>query len=336
MSWHFSRALVAEYLGENSLGGEPSAPSNGTHTHGMFWSPDKTTDASIRSRSGMTYKPSTDAHGEAVLMWCLAASPVRTSPPLEKASESLASGPVCGSTWRESSAKYCLASSSWKTHRCLWEEVLEWSSLTLPKWGMMLAGVLWERITPELPTSGTESGSSPNFPTPYGLSANQGQGDGEFGKAIRNWATPCAQMANGEPEAFLERKRRSVARGNSMGVSLTDLNMQVKAAEKGMWPTPQARDHFPPRKPEYIEAKRKEGHGMSNLNDAVAHPQMFATPQARDFRTGQTSRWDNPERTRNLNDQIGGQLNPTWVEWLMGWPLGWTDCAASATDKFRE
>ena len=26
-----------------------------------------------------------------------------------------------------------------------------------------------------------------------------------------------------------------------------------------------------------------------------------------------------------LNDQIGGQLNPTWVEWLMGFPLGWTD-----------
>ena len=21
----------------------------------------------------------------------------------------------------------------------------------------------------------------------------------------------------------------------------------------------------------------------------------------------------------------GGQLNPTWVEWLMGFPLGWTD-----------
>jgi DNA (cytosine-5)-methyltransferase 1 len=27
----------------------------------------------------------------------------------------------------------------------------------------------------------------------------------------------------------------------------------------------------------------------------------------------------------------GGQLNPTWVEWLMGFPLGWTDLKASVT-----
>ena len=54
----------------------------------------------------------------------------------------------------------------------------------------------------------------------------------------------------------------------------------------------------------------------------------FATPQARDYRTGQTSRWEDANRSRNLNDQIGGQLNPTWVEWLMGFPTGWTDLNA--------
>ena len=26
-----------------------------------------------------------------------------------------------------------------------------------------------------------------------------------------------------------------------------------------------------------------------------------------------------------LNAAVGGQLNPPWVEWLMGYPIGWTD-----------
>jgi hypothetical protein len=29
-------------------------------------------------------------------------------------------------------------------------------------------------------------------------------------------------------------------------------------------------------------------------------------------------------------------LNPTWVEWLMGFPLGWTDCEHLATPSFRK
>ena len=34
-----------------------------------------------------------------------------------------------------------------------------------------------------------------------------------------------------------------------------------------------------------------------------------------------------------LNAVIGGALNPPWVAWLMGWPIGWTDCEPLATDK---
>jgi hypothetical protein len=37
----------------------------------------------------------------------------------------------------------------------------------------------------------------------------------------------------------------------------------------------------------------------------------------------------------DLSCQAGGKLNPTWVEWLMGWPIGWTDCEPLATDKCR-
>jgi len=55
----------------------------------------------------------------------------------------------------------------------------------------------------------------------------------------------------------------------------------------------------------------------------TAEDQGFASPQARDLRPIPT-------------DQIGGQLNPNWVEWLMGWPIGWTDCDVLETDKFQQ
>lgn len=34
-------------------------------------------------------------------------------------------------------------------------------------------------------------------------------------------------------------------------------------------------------------------------------------------------------------ESAGGTLNPDWVEWLMGWPPGWTACERLATAKFR-
>ena len=37
-----------------------------------------------------------------------------------------------------------------------------------------------------------------------------------------------------------------------------------------------------------------------------------------------------------LNVTVGGALNPPWVEWLMGWPVGWTDLQPLAMDRFRQ
>ena len=31
----------------------------------------------------------------------------------------------------------------------------------------------------------------------------------------------------------------------------------------------------------------------------------------------------------------GGALSPPWVEWLMGWPIGWTDLKPLETDKYH-
>ena len=35
------------------------------------------------------------------------------------------------------------------------------------------------------------------------------------------------------------------------------------------------------------------------------------------------------EDTEGGREKTTGQLNPTWVEWLMGYPTGWTDLNVS-------
>jgi hypothetical protein len=59
-----------------------------------------------------------------------------------------------------------------------------------------------------------------------------------LGRAVwlTGWGTPVANPANGTPEAFLERKRKSIERGSKMGVSLSDLQMQAVHNLSG-WPT---------------------------------------------------------------------------------------------------
>ena len=51
--------------------------------------------------------------------------------------------------------------------------------------------------------------------------------------------------------------------------------------------------------------------------------------------TGGPGRSANKQGGDNLRTVTGGSLNPTWVEWLMGWPLGWTDLAPLAMDRFQ-
>ena len=72
----------------------------------------------------------------------------------------------------------------------------------------------------------------------------------------------------------------------------------------------------------------KEFTGTRHAMKLIQAAKLYATPQYRDYRTGDKKRFADPKRSQNLNDQIGGQLNPTWVEWLMGFPIGWTDLNA--------
>ena len=59
----------------------------------------------------------------------------------------------------------------------------------------------------------------------------------------------------------------------------------------------------------------------------------YQTPVARMWKDNGQSPSELNRNSETLAMQAGGSLNPTWVEWLMGWSLGWTDLKPLVTDK---
>lgn len=199
------------------------------------------------------------------------------------------------------------------------------------------------------------------------------------------WATP--NTMDHLPQRSEEALRKQ-AEGSRKGEKSPDLSAAVK-----MWPTPRANEtgcyqmsgKNRDRKTLTLTGAVKMYNtqtAQDAKNSTLPESQinrdslvgdvmrgMFAAPQARDYRTGQASRWEDAEHhSRNLNDQAemyptpttgaglcggtgnyqqlkklerngtitederksmsqgnGGQLNPDWVEWLMGFPVGWTE-----------
>jgi len=256
MSWLFSRALVEASSAAISSDGGLYVPSSATPTPPPFSPLGKTTRRSHPFPSGMTCEPLTDDCGEAVLTFCLAASPVRTSPAPAREQASPVSAPVCGPKWRGSSVRWDRASCSWRTHPSSSAEGSESFSGTWPRWGTMRNGVCSELLTPVRPTSASGSGS---------------------------WPTPraCSAMAAITPESAWAPGRFP--------------NLETVVGRR-MWPTPMAHDG----------------------KDCGSSPSQAG------------------RNSPTLPVAAGGKLNPTWVEWLMGWPIGWTDLQPLETVKFQQ
>lgn len=113
----------------------------------------------------------------------------------------------------------------------------------------------------------------------------------------RLWPTPEASDGKRGPHREVGGKRDS---GAKRAISLVTA---VSAAERGLWPTPRASWN------ENRTRKPAPSHGKT-------HGRLLAGEANRaEIEAGRPT----------------GILNPSWVEWLMGFPLGWTDLAADET-----
>jgi hypothetical protein len=108
-----------------------------------------------------------------------------------------------------------------------------------------------------------------------------------------------------------------------------------KALKKRLLPTPDASQRGP-TKDYNPQAKSQSGRTLQSF------AAKFPTPQASDNRDRGNMSNPSVQRRVAIGKQISlsqsvhptsGQLNPTWVEWLMGWPLEWTDLKPLGTDK---
>ena len=128
----------------------------------------------------------------------------------------------------------------------------------------------------------------------------------EFGLSENKWATPTTMdKLPPKSEQALLREATITRLGRSKPANLRD-----QVSNMHNWPTPTTRDYKGANGFETTKKKIAEGlrAHMGQLPNAVQH--MEKKP-------------------------IGGTLNPIFVEWLMGWPLGWTDLKPLETDKFH-
>ena len=120
------------------------------------------------------------------------------------------------------------------------------------------------------------------------------------------------------------RLRASVPRTCEIGYSL--------------WPTPVSSQADRPIRP-LAPSERTSQHGVmlcaAIYDSQEKSPQrMWLTPTANDAKNatlppGAGKRDSLPGEL--IRSGVSGSLNPLWVEWLMGFPPGWTDCDVSET-----
>lgn len=279
------------------------ARSKSSRSAERFCCKDNATESCQNSQSGTTCEHSTGDRGAGKSIAFAEASLAKTFPQRAKARESTGREAGYGVSSRVLLAKFDPATRSWKTRQCSLFVDLDECLETFPRWGMTQGGLLWELTMSERPTDASASGF---------------------------WRTPDTG-AGGEISAekaadFTAGKTR--ASGSAIQIRLCD---QVRHPQ--LWPTPTVCGN-----------NNRKGLTKTSGDGLATAVLSYPTPKCQDARAALFDR-----RKSNLGEVIHGRylnggdmtpqtktarLNPYWVEWLMGWPIGWTDLKPLATDKF--
>ena len=211
----------------------------------------------------------------------------------------------CGNTWRELLAKYSPDTLSWKTAQCSLLEDLEQSLETWPRWGSMRNGECFRQPMLAQTISGKE-----------------------FGLLQETWATPTTMDKLPPKSEMALLREATVARPNRSKPA----NLRDQVSNMKHWPTPLSSEHK-------ANLTIRENHQNGLTAMVLKEQKNFPTPAARDYKgavkTGK--RVSASGKIQNYGEQlpniVGGNLNPTWVEWLMGWPPGWTNLKPLEMDK---
>ncbi len=149
------------------------------------------------------------------------------------------------------------------------------------------------------------------------------------------WATP--NTMDHLPQRSKESTKK-MQEGHRKGRKRpSNLREQVNEETLAMWPTPTAMTGGTGVAPSHKNGKHGWNTGAA-VNDSLSESptRMWPTPTVRDHkggyqggrkRNGKVS-WDTLDVAVQHTDnqqKTGGQLNPQWVEWLMGYPAGWTE-----------
>jgi len=130
------------------------------------------------------------------------------------------------------------------------------------------------------------------------------------------WPTPTTDSAT--------ERQANYAQGG------TPLTLAVK-----MWPTPMS----------YSHSEESNAPGITKLDCAVRpelNKHLFPTPTAIDSGGGPALNKFGGSGARAKmaqmvsKEELNGQLNPAFVEYLMGYPIGYTDCEDSETQSSRK